>query len=740
MLDESVEQALEERLAKRMQEANTHVLKTIAKTLSKIGAITPSQATKLVNVLKFGGNYNKIVKALKQYTNLNDKDIDKIFKNVAKQNEMFAKQFYDYRNIPMTPYEKNKELQAQVNAIAKATKGEMGNISDTWGFQKIVDGKRINTPLSQVYQDVIDRGVYAISQGKESFNQETRRIINELSRSGLRKIDFDSGYSRRVDSQVRMNLKDGIRALNNTMFQQFGEEFGADGVEISVHDRPAPDHQEVQGRQFSNEEFEKFQTDQDCVDYKGKKFPSVSVETKHDRRSIGQYNCYHDIFPIILGLTKPRYTDEELQAIIDDANKKITFEGKEYTMYEATQLQRKLETEVRKEKDKYVMARQLGDDGEDEMLEAEKNIRLLEKKYFNLSKESGLDTDVERLWVNGYKYNKLTQEQENKLETLEKQAKIGNEKKKDEQLTTSIPQKAEFIEPPIELNEVKDNKFYHSSKIFNKSKEVLDLTNNENINIYNATDKLNITIYERPNIKKAKYSRTNKKITTTSVVPNNLDPQATLWHEMGHALDNYKGKDGYASNNVDLRTAMYDYYNDNKKIPQNVVDYFNNLQEDVYNEFKAKNDYDDYYKNYIKIKQQEGASEYNLNIYKDRWNNNREEYDRMVKREYNWNMRAYYQARKREDMKYAELLNFSDMFSAISKGEYNDFCGMWGYHSKSYFNDRAENPTTELFANFVSLKMTGQKDHLDFFKKECPKIYDELEKIYIEIGDELSAK
>jgi hypothetical protein len=185
---------------------------------------------------------------------------------------------------------------------------------------------------------------------------------------------------------------------------------------------------------------------------------------------------------------------------------------------------------------------------------------------------------------------------------------------------------------------------------------------------------------------------------------------------------------------------MYDYYNDNKKIPQNVVDYFNNLQEDVYNEFKAKNDYDDYYKNYIKMKQQKGASEYNLNLYKDWWNNNREEYDKMVKREYNWDMRAYYQARKREDMKYTELLNFSDMFSAISKGEYNDFCGMWGYHSKSYFNKRAENPTTELFANFVSLKMTGQKDHLDFFKKECPKIYDELEKLYKEIGDELSAK
>lgn len=419
MLDESVELALEERLAKRMQEANTYVLKQIANTLSKIGTITPSEATKLVNVLKYGGNYKKIIKQLKKYTDLNVKDIDKIFKNVAKQNQYFAKQFYDYRNIPMIPYEQNTALKSEVNAIARATKGSMANISDTWGFQKVINDKRINTPLSEVYEDVIDRGVYAISQGKESFDSEARRIIKELTNSGLRTIDFATGYSRRVDSQVRMNLQDGLRTLNNTMFQEFGKEFGADGVEISTHEIPAPDHAEVQGRQFYNKEFEKFQNDEDSVDVKGKAFPSEF--NGHDRRSIGQYNCKHDIYPIIVGISKPKRTDEELQAMIDRAKEKITFDGKEYTMYEATQLQRKIETEIRKNKDAYLMAQATQD--EDLMLESEYKIRLLEKKYFKLSRVSGLDTDLERLQVNGYRYKKLTQEQEDKLKSLEKKNK-----------------------------------------------------------------------------------------------------------------------------------------------------------------------------------------------------------------------------------------------------------------------------------------------------------------------------
>ena len=105
-------------------------------------------------------------------------------------------------------------------------------------------------------------------------------------------------------------------------------------------------------------EFDKFQNDIDCVDVTGKKFPAEF--DGHDRRSISQYNCYHYVFPIIIELTKPRFTDEQLQEIIDKSREEIEFEGKKYNRYELSQLQRKIETSIRKWKDIQIMGKESG--------------------------------------------------------------------------------------------------------------------------------------------------------------------------------------------------------------------------------------------------------------------------------------------------------------------------------------------------------------------------------------------
>jgi hypothetical protein len=196
-----------------------------------------------------------------------------------------------------------------------------------------------------------------------------------------------------------MNLKGALRNLHNETQAIFGKEFGADGVEISVHINPAPDHAEVQGRQFSKEEFKKFQKDQDARDYKGRLFPHE--HDGRDRRSISEYNCYHYTFDIVLGVSEPEYTDKELQQIIDDNNKGFEIDGKHYTMYEGTQIQRKMETELRKKKDTQIMARASGQ--EELAMETQKEINILTKQYKELSDISRLPTALQRARVSGYR-------------------------------------------------------------------------------------------------------------------------------------------------------------------------------------------------------------------------------------------------------------------------------------------------------------------------------------------------
>lgn len=397
LLDERIIEKLTERLVERIEQGNTYILKQIGENIKQIGGVIPSRAYQLVQILKYGGNYNNILRELARITELNIKDIEDIFEAVAKENQLFAKQFYDYKNVKYIPYNENITLQNQVKALARITMGEYLNISNTTaiGFTvKDLNGNIVFRDIGTMYKEVIDKAVLNIGQGKDTFYNQMRNVLNELGESGIKTLDYVSGRHMRLDSAVRMNMQGALRDLSNTLQRQFGEEYGADGIEVSVHNNPAPDHEKIQGHQFTFEEYEKFKSDLPFKDINGNNYPTTE-------RHIGEWNCYHYEFNIVVGVNKPNYTEEQLQQIIDENKKGFEIDGKHYTNYEGTQLQRRMETEIRKQKDKQILAKASGDE---QLIDTtQKQIKQLTLKYKELSDISGLPTKMQRLQVNGYK-------------------------------------------------------------------------------------------------------------------------------------------------------------------------------------------------------------------------------------------------------------------------------------------------------------------------------------------------
>ena len=411
MLSDEVLEKVTERIVERLSILNTNILKHIGSKIDEIGKLKPTQAQQLIQTLKYGGDYEKIVKELSRVSKLNTKEIKEIFEEVAKNDYRFAKQFYDYRGIGYIPYDENVALQNEVKAIANITARRCAEMMTprALGFGMIdkKTGEVTFKGLKKAYYDLLDEAVLSVSQGKESFDQAMTRQIKQMGSGGL-KVIYESTYinkegkevhnTRRLDSAIRMNLKDSLRELHNETQAIFGEEFNADGVEISVHGNPAPDHELVQGRQFSNTEFNKFQNDEQAISYDGVVFEPEFEG--HDRRSISEYNCYHYTFSIVLGVSEPEYTNEQLQEIVDRNNEGFEIDGKHYTRYEGTQMQRSLETEIRKQKDIQIMAKASGQD--DLVLNSQQKITQLTQKYKELSKVSGLPTKMERMKVSGY--------------------------------------------------------------------------------------------------------------------------------------------------------------------------------------------------------------------------------------------------------------------------------------------------------------------------------------------------
>ena len=399
MISERDAEILVERLIRRIEQANTYFLMKMGASVRQIRELKPSEAQRLVQMLKYGTSYDDIIRELAKYTDMNVKDLDDIFSAYAKKDREFYKQFYQYRRLPFV---ESEAMRRQRLALTRLAQNEMYNFTRTnvLGYTiRDLKGNPQFLGLRETYNRVLDEALLNVGQGKESFDSAMTRIMKEIGGSGLKTVDFESGRSMRLDSAVRMQLKGRLRELHNENQKIIGEEIGSNGVEISTHSHPAPDHL-MQGHQFSNEEFEKLQSGQEATDYKGKKF-TLDHDGNGSYRPISEMSCYHYVFSIILGISQPEYNEEELQKIIDENNEGFNFENKHYTMYQGEQLLRKVELELRKSKDIQILAR--SSNNVELVGEMQSRITQLTSKYRDILKASGLKSKLERAKVSGYR-------------------------------------------------------------------------------------------------------------------------------------------------------------------------------------------------------------------------------------------------------------------------------------------------------------------------------------------------
>lgn len=391
MIDEELQEKLLSVFDKRFQDYNTKVLEELGNVIKQFKDLTPSQAYSLAQQLKYNTTVKDLLDELSKISSLSVKDLKAILEKVAKENIGFADVYYKSRGLETPIYNENKALQRLVSSVYSISGAEFKNIAKSTGFRLLGDnGEPLLLDINQTYNEVIDRCIVAISQGKETYQQAMRSTLKQLSSSGVRKIEYESGYSRRLDTSIRQNILDSMRQVSNESQQLFGKEFDSDGIEISTHLNPSPDHY-MQGRQFSNEEYKKLQNGENAKDYQGKTW---SLDHNHDGsfRPISTMNCFHYIFSVVLGVSKPQYSNEELKKIIDDNEKGAELDGKHYTNYELTQIMRKLETKIREQKDLQIMAR--ASDDKDLILQTQTKITQLTNKYKQVVKISGLPNQL----------------------------------------------------------------------------------------------------------------------------------------------------------------------------------------------------------------------------------------------------------------------------------------------------------------------------------------------------------
>ena len=388
MNDEERLDAVLERFYNRFNKYNTKVLKKLGEAIKQFDGLTPSEAHKLAQELRYSTEIDQLLNELSMLSGKSLEELNEVLDKVAKENVGFAKAYYEVKGKEFVPYDENKQLKRYVETIKKETGETFKNLSKTRniGFTfKDSNDRTIFKPMKKAYRDLIDEAVYNVTSGVTDYQSAMRNTIKQLADSGIKVHEasntYKSGYNRRIDSSVRQNVLEGIRRVNIGVQERVGEELGADGVEISAHSPCAEDHLFINGRQFSKKEFEKINSNLE--------------------RPVGMYNCRHFVFSIVLGVSRPSFTNKQLRQFREDSLREVEYEGKKYTAYQATQVQRKLETEIRRQKDRQIIARSSGD--KTEIANAQQKISQLTSKYNDFSQKAGLDTYKNRLVVSGYK-------------------------------------------------------------------------------------------------------------------------------------------------------------------------------------------------------------------------------------------------------------------------------------------------------------------------------------------------
>ncbi|MDY2655553.1 MAG: phage minor capsid protein [Candidatus Limiplasma sp.] len=352
---------------RRYEALNEEYLEIIGERVRAIGQGSSADMYQLRNI---GADIDTLQRRLAAETGKGLKDLENLFEQAASA----AMKPYNGL-ISAAPYMSNDIAKAISAAQYAETARAMVSLGNT-------------TISSAAYQQLVDRAMSAVQLGPEGYQSAIRSVLRGAARDGLRVVDgmrevqYQSGLTRRLDTAARQNVLDGFRAVMQQTRDEAGKAFGADGVEISAHMLCAEDHLPYQGRQFSLEEFERLN------------------ETLRRPIAKGMWNCSHVAEPIMLGISKPAHTEEELAEYRRSSLEQVTIDGKTKSRYQWTQEQRRIETAIRREKDVAIAAKAAGDD----VLrrECQQRIGDLRKRYDSISQAAGLEVRTDKMAVSGF--------------------------------------------------------------------------------------------------------------------------------------------------------------------------------------------------------------------------------------------------------------------------------------------------------------------------------------------------
>jgi hypothetical protein len=335
------------------------ILIDIARRIKKTGTITDTvqwqleRANAAVVLKKF------VIERISKLTNKSEKEIKRLFKAAGIKSVAFDNSIYEQAGLIPIPLDQNAQAMQVLVAGMLKTNNLLKNLTSSTA-----------TTAQQAYFNAADLAYMQVSSGAMDYNSAIVSAIKTIAKSGLDTIDYATGHRDQIDVAVRRSVLTGVSQTAHKITELNIEDMGVELVETSQHygareGEGVANHKEWQGKVFS---------------YKGNssEYPDFRTVTGYGTGAgLGGWNCRHSFFPFFEG-SKP------LNPIGEKPD--ITYNGKKYTYYEATQRQRAIERNIRRWKRERDMLEEIGADASESRLK----VLLWQKEARSFVKASGI--------------------------------------------------------------------------------------------------------------------------------------------------------------------------------------------------------------------------------------------------------------------------------------------------------------------------------------------------------------
>lgn len=329
--------ALPDALVELWRTVEDDILRDVARRIGKAGELTDTARWQLYRLEQAGLLRRDIVKLLARYAGKSEEEMRRILQQAGTQ--ALASDDAIYRAAGLAPgsINRDKALVNLLNAGYKQTSGLWRNLTATTA-----------ATVTGQFEAALDRAWLQVSSGAFDYKTAVKRAVDGLAKD-MKYITYPTGHKDTLEVAVRRAVLTGVSQTSAKLQLARADEMGCEFVEVTAHAGARPSHAEWQGKVFHRG---------GAVTRDGVRYEDFERATGYGTGpGLGGWNCRHSFYPFWPGLSKPNYTPGALEAL---NAKDVEYNGKLYSRYEISQMQRELERKVRTAKRQYLAESEAG--------------------------------------------------------------------------------------------------------------------------------------------------------------------------------------------------------------------------------------------------------------------------------------------------------------------------------------------------------------------------------------------